>query len=72
MAHFGFDIVPIPEPATLGGKLHRFGENILISLLVLARNAKALRATTLRRVRLRAIMSRSALLQRYRSEETAP
>lgn len=65
MAHFGFDIVPIPPPTTLGGKLHRFGENILVSLLVLARNVKALRASTLRRVRLRAVMSRSALMQRY-------
>ncbi len=72
MAHFGFEIVPVPEPSSVGGKLHRFGENILVSLLVLARNAKALRASTLRRVRLRAIMSRAVLLERYRSEEATP
>ena len=39
-------------------RLHRFGENILISLIVLAHNAGALRRDTLRRVRVPIYLSR--------------
>lgn len=47
--------------------LHRFGENLLISLMVLARNALALRGDSLRRCRVLLLMSRERLLVRYGS-----
>jgi hypothetical protein len=71
MTHYGFEVTPIPPPRTLRGRLHRFGENILVSMLVRARTGPALRADTLRRVRQRAIMSRRTLLERYLTEAAA-
>ncbi len=51
MAYYGFETIPETGPLPLADRLHRFGENILISLIVLAHNAGALRSDTLARVR---------------------
>jgi hypothetical protein len=65
-ARFGFEEVPDPRQWTLLGRLHLFGENILITLLVLACNAGAVRRDSLLRARTRVFLSRTALEQRYR------
>jgi hypothetical protein len=65
IGRYGFELVPAAAPATMGERACRFGENILITLMVLARNAAALRRDTLRRGRTRVFMSRQALEQRY-------
>jgi hypothetical protein len=61
MAHYGFETIAEPDDLPLGERLHRFGENILISLIVLANNAGALRADTLARVRVPIYLSRLKL-----------
>lgn len=61
MARFGFEALIEGEHLPLVERLHRFGENILISLMVFARNAGALRADTLARVRLPIYLSRRLL-----------
>lgn len=65
MAHYGFKTIPEEEPVPLHERLHRFGENILISLFVLARNSVALRSDTLRRVRVPIYLSRRGLAERF-------
>jgi hypothetical protein len=65
MARFGFEAVIEPEHLGLGERLHRFGENILISLVVFARNAGALRADTLNRARLPIYMSRRVMEREF-------
>lgn len=65
MAHYGFETVAEPERLPLGQSLHRFGENILISLIVLAFNADAFRFDTLRRIRLPIFLSRRMLESRF-------
>jgi len=65
MARYGFETIFEEEPVRLGERLHRFGENILISLTVLARNSAALRADTLRRVRVPIYLSRQGLAERF-------
>lgn len=67
MARFGFETIFQQEPVQLGERLHRFGENILISLTVLAQNSVTLRADTLRRVRVPIYLSRRALAERFGS-----
>lgn len=62
---YGFDPVPDPRGLTLAGRLHLFGENILITLLVLAQNAEALRRDSLRRDRSQVFLSRGVLERRY-------
>jgi hypothetical protein len=49
--------------------LIRLGENILISLIVLAQNADALRVDTLRRTRVPIYISRQTLEQKFGSIE---
>jgi len=49
--------------------LHRFGENILISLIVLAHNAGALRSDTLARVRVPIFLSRRVLDHEFTAGE---
>jgi hypothetical protein len=61
MAYYGFETIIEPKRLPLGERLHRFGENILISLIVLAHNAGALRADTLSRVRVPIYLSRRIL-----------
>jgi YkoP-like protein len=62
---FGFERVATPNPRSLARQLHRFGENILISMMIAARNAAALRADTLQRDRLLVVSSRQKLQRRY-------
>jgi hypothetical protein len=49
----------------MGERLHRFGENILISLIVLAHNPGALRPDTLKRVRVPIYLSRRVLEKKF-------
>jgi len=49
----------------LARRLHRFGENILISLIVLAHNPGALRADTLKRARVPIYLSRRILEKEF-------
>jgi YkoP-like protein len=61
MARYGFETIAEPGRLPVGERLHRFGENILISLIVLANNAGALRPDTLARVRVPIYLSRRIL-----------
>lgn len=65
MARYGFEVVAAPEHLTFAERLHRFGENILISLIVFGRNAGALRSDTLARVRLPIYLSRRVLEREF-------
>jgi hypothetical protein len=65
IGRYGFEFVPPATTAALGERARRLGENIFISLIVLARNQVALRRDTLRRGRTRVFMSRKVLEQRY-------
>lgn len=60
----GFEPVPAPAPGPLA-RLHRLGENMLIVLLVLALNRRALAPALLRRTRTLVYMPRSVLLRCY-------
>jgi hypothetical protein len=62
---YGFEFVAPATTVTWGERARRFGENIFISLIVLARNQVALRRDTLCRGRTRVFMSRKVLEQRY-------
>jgi hypothetical protein len=63
---FGFERRQGPDqPAAKG--LHWFGENILISMLVLSRNPSALRINSLWRRRMLVYLSRRSLERRYSS-----
>jgi hypothetical protein len=69
MTHYGFEAMfeamPKRERLPLRERLHRYGENVLISLIVYAHNAGALRADTLARVRLPIYLSRRILEKRF-------
>ncbi len=65
---FGFEAAPNSVDVTLSERMHRFGENILVSLMVLARNAGALRRDTLRRDRVQVFISRERLCARWGSQ----
>jgi len=65
MARFGFEAIIAPEHLPIRERFHRFGENILISLIVLVHNAKALRPDTLLRVRLPIYLSRRVLEEEF-------
>src|SRR6516165_1858690 len=65
IGRYGFEFVPPTTTVTLGERARRLGENIFITLIVLARNQAALRRDTLRRGRTRVFMSRKVLEQRY-------
>lgn len=67
MAYFGFEAFTEHEQLSIGERIHRFGENILISLTVFAHNAAALRLDTLSRVRVPIYLSRRILEQRFGS-----
>jgi hypothetical protein len=64
LSRFGFEVIPEDSPS-FARRIHRYSENILISLFVLACNATALRRDTLMRGRVVAYLSRRALEQRY-------
>jgi hypothetical protein len=61
MERYGFETIAEHEHLPLGERAHRLGENILISLIVFARNARALRLDTLKRVRVPIYLSRRVL-----------
>jgi hypothetical protein len=65
MARYGFEVIPNPNSQTLGQRLHRWGENILITLIVFAQSAGALHLNTLRRVRVPIYLSRRALEKHF-------
>jgi hypothetical protein len=64
-ARGGFETIRQPRPCSLAPRLHWLGENVFISLLVLARNPTTLRFESLLRDRFVAYLSRTALQQRY-------
>jgi hypothetical protein len=69
MQRYGFEAILVAEPLLLRDRLTRLGENILISLMVLAQNADALRVDTLRRTRVPIYISRQTLEQKFGSIE---
>jgi hypothetical protein len=72
ISRYGFELVPAATAVTLAERGRRCGENILISLMVLARNAAALRHDTLRRARTQVFLSRQALERRYGADGIDP
>jgi len=56
---------PCSEQHGEASPAHRFGENILMSMMLLARNASAFRLSTLRRTRVLIFMPREVLDQRF-------
>jgi hypothetical protein len=65
VGRFGFERIEAVGAPSFRQQMHWFGENILISMIVLARNAAALRADTLRRDRTLVFLSRRELRRRY-------
>jgi len=65
MARYGFEAIVEPGRMSIGERLHHFGENILISLIILAHNPGALRPDTLKRVRLPIYLSRRILEREF-------
>jgi hypothetical protein len=65
MARYGFESLVESGRLPLGERLHRLGENILISMVVLAHNPAALRPDTLKRVRLPIYLSRRVLEKEF-------
>jgi hypothetical protein len=65
MAYYGFEARNDDESLPIGERLHRFGHNVLISLIVFARNPAALRLDTLNRVRVPIYLSRRTLARKF-------
>lgn len=65
MARYGFEAIAEPENLPISEQVHRLGENILVSLIVFAQNARTLRLDTLQRVRLPIFLSRRALEKKF-------
>jgi hypothetical protein len=63
--HFGFRPLRNTMPVTARSLLHRFGENILIGLLILAHNRRAFRLDCLRRSRADVFLPRAKLDERF-------
>lgn len=63
--HYGFEKVEQRGPLSLGERLHLLGDSILISMIVLARNAAAFRLSGLWRDCTVVYLSRRTLLRRY-------
>lgn len=62
---YGFELIPDTSPVPAAERALRFGQNLLISLMVVAHNPASLRADTLRRDRTPLFMSREVLDHRY-------
>jgi hypothetical protein len=71
VARFGFEPVAMRPRWSLARRAHWLGQNVLISMMVLAHNAAALRADTLWRDRIPVYLSRQALDRRYGSGREA-
>lgn len=67
MAHYGFETIMETEQLPFAERLHRLGENILISLTVFAQNPATLRLDTLQRVRVPIYLSRGILERKFGS-----
>ncbi len=65
-AKYGFENFARRKPLSFGERLHRLGENILITMLVIRRNPGAIRPDTLLRDRTLTYLSRRTLEERYR------
>lgn len=65
MARYGFEAIAESETPPISERIHRLGENVLISLMVFAQNASALRADSLTRVRVPLFLSRKVLEHRF-------
>ena len=65
VSRFGFERIAAASSRSFRQQVHWFGENILISMMVLVRNAGALRVDTLRRDRTLVFLSRRELQRRY-------
>lgn len=65
MGYYGFETVMESERLPLYERIHRLGQNILISLTIFAQNATALRLDTLMRVRVPIYLSRQNLQRRF-------
>jgi hypothetical protein len=65
LSRFGFEPAPRQEEPSMGERIHRYGENILISLMVLAHNPITIRSDTLKRDRVALYLSRRTLERRY-------
>ena len=67
MAHYGFETIMETGQLSFSNRIHRLGENILISLTVFAQNPAALRLGTLQRVRVPIYLSRRTLERKFGS-----
>jgi hypothetical protein len=65
VSRFGFERIAAVNSRSFRQQMHWFGENILISMMVLARNAAALRVDTFRRDRTLVFLSCRELRRRY-------
>ncbi len=65
-SRYGFESISDLRPRSLGQRIHQFGENILISLMVLARSSAALRRDSLWRDRTEVFLSRQTLDARFK------
>ena len=65
VSRFGFERIVVNGSQSLRQRVHWLGENILILMMVLARNAAALRADTLWRDRTLVFLSSQMLQRRY-------
>jgi hypothetical protein len=76
MRRFGFAPPVAIEPTRSDARLRRLGENVLITVFILARNPMVLRADTLWRDRTELFLSRTALAERFgrprRSADSSP
>src|SRR5690348_3863024 len=61
----GFEVFTEADPIGARERIHRFGENILVSLMILAQNTPALRRDSLWRDRTEIFLSRHTLESRY-------
>lgn len=68
---YQFESVPAEPLTGLGSRLHRLGENILILMLILARNPATARPSVLLRTRTPAMISRARLEARYLGKPAA-
>jgi hypothetical protein len=64
-ARYGFEPAKPAKQPTMAERLHRFGENVLISLMLISRNTTAFRPESLRRARTPVYMSRQKLESRF-------
>jgi hypothetical protein len=67
-ARYGFEPVEAVPAPSMSRRIHRFGENILIAMLVLAHNPASFRIATLRRSCTSIFLSRATLRRRFAPE----